>query len=110
MANQSETALPLLLCVCARVPRRYSVPSFRGAQLTEIIMLDWISELDYLYLHIHRPGLRCGPRDRLISCTRDEPAMLMQNEVCNRPMEQVPTTLQLLQQSGCSMVHGHAVI
>lgn len=70
-------------------------------------MLDWYSELDYINLHLHRPHLRCGPPSALRACRSDEPA-IQQQMVCNQPFQ--GHVLTMLQQTGCSLVRGHAII
>ena len=78
----------------------YNVASWRGVQLTEIIMLRWSSENDFLFQHIWRTGLRCGPPASLRPCTADEPAIAQQAAVCRtRPMS--GAVGRLARQVGC---------
>lgn len=79
----------------------YSVASWRGAQFTEIVMLNWESERDYLYQHIARPGLRCGPPGNLRACRVDEPAITQQAKVCVQPMR--GEVQDLMRQAGCPL-------
>jgi len=61
-----------------------SIPSWRGSVHTEIIMLNWFSENDYLAQHVSEAGLRCGPPSRMRPCRADEPAMQQQaHGVCD---------------------------
>lgn len=78
---------------------RYNVASWHGEQFTEVIMLNWHSESDFVAQHVGRPDMRCGPPDALRPCTADEPAIAQQGEACRRPM--AGAALTVAQQAGC---------
>ena len=63
-----------------------SIPSWHGSVHTEIIMLKWLSENDYLGQHLDEAGPRCGPLSGLRPCRRDEPAIQQEARgVCDAP-------------------------
>ena len=77
----------------------YEVESWKGAQFTEVVMLNFVAEGDYLYQHLSHPALRCGPPGELRVCRADDPAIVQQAEVCGEPMQGAMQTIT--QQAGC---------
>lgn len=61
-----------------------SIPSWHGSLHTEIVMLKWHAEPDYLSQHLTETGLRCGPPSGLRPCRPHDPAIQQQGAgVCD---------------------------
>ena len=81
-------------------------PTWRAERFTEIVMLRWLGEREFVTSNLTR--FRCGRAPFLRACAPDDAAARQQGGACARPMAAQPALALVLNASRCTQRLRHA--